>query len=81
MTSGGTTDSFNGFDTIEGQRQARFKPAAGREIALDKARFGRGNWQLVFAIRGITGAQGAGHSFVFPPRNGEQDRYIELDVY
>lgn len=62
---------FNGFDTRPDKdgkagKTLRFARLAGREIQLDKRRFGRGEWRWRIEIRAIMGADGKSRDLHFP---------------
>lgn len=61
---------FNGFEVRPGQsgQSPRFKTHPGREVQLDKRRFGRGEWRWSIEIRGITGVDGQKRTLHYPER-------------
>ena len=63
----GSVSRFNGMDRTADSARARFKPVEGRELQLGKARFGRGNWQMVLTVDGIAAPNGATKTVRLPP--------------
>ena len=63
-------ERVNGMN-LDGERpRYRFRPSEGRELQLSRARFGSGQWQLRWEIRGITDSNGQRGSIHFPPGDG-----------
>lgn len=59
---------FNGFETRadEPGQSPRFRRHPGREVQLDKRRFGRGEWHWSIEVNGITGADGKRRTLRYP---------------
>jgi hypothetical protein len=62
----GNAVSFNGMQGEGDQVRPQFMPSTGRELQLDKARFGQGEWRLRFNIRAVMDASGERQGFTWP---------------
>lgn len=57
---------FNGMDMSATPARPRFRRGGARELQLSRARFGPGEWRLVFHIHGVRQADGSDTSLRFP---------------
>ena len=69
---------FNGFEKRPGRdgESPRFRTHPGREIQLDKRRFGRGEWRWSIEIRGIPSVDGQPRTLRYPDRGESR---LEVD--
>lgn len=75
--------SFNGMTKRdeEGNRTVKFKMATGREMQISKDHFGRGEWQMLFDIRGLNDEALEGGQVLYPPQSEGETHYFSLSAY
>lgn len=69
--------SFNGTDDAQDPPGLNFRPSAGRELQLSKARFGKGMWNARFEIRAIRLPDGTRTSLTYP---ADRESWLEINV-
>lgn len=77
----GWSGYWTGFNGLEARADAqepspRFRRHPGREVQLDKRRFGRGAWRWSIEIHGITGADGKPRRLRYPEHG---DLHLSVD--